>query len=244
MIINIGICDDSAEDMIVIKHEVEKILENIECDYSIKTFIGSHDLERRFSEAVSLDVLFLDIRMPGEDGIMLAEKIMKETNIINIIFVTNMEDMVFEAIRCRPFRFIRKELLKKELDESIYAVIDKISNETILCNFGTCSKKAKIQIRDVIYIESRAHYLHIHLHDETHIIRGKISDYQHKLKNHGFLRIHQGFLVNMREVYSITSRNITLDDGEMLPVSRKNIENIRKTYSDFSRRNIRNIDWQ
>ncbi len=244
MRIKIGICDDCMEDILKIKTSVKKVLESSSWEYEISVFSENQDIEDKFQEVIELDILFLDIRLPGENGIKIAEKILKETSIINIIFVTNMNDMVFEAIHCRPFRFIRKEFLEIELEESINAVLDKISDETILYNFGSCNKVLKIQIRDVVYIESKAHYLHIHLRDNMHVIRGKISDYQDKLRCHGFLRVHHGFLVNMREVYSISSKNITLDDGEMLPVSRKNINDIRKAYSEFYRRNTRNIDWQ
>ncbi len=54
-----------------------------------------------------MHILFLDIDMPGIDGMEIAKRLEQTERRVKVIFVTNHADMVFTAIHYRPFRFIR-----------------------------------------------------------------------------------------------------------------------------------------
>lgn len=238
----IGICDDNKRDIDVMAKEVESVLVPLACKYEIHLFESGIELMRHMDEVLTYDVLFLDIDMPEISGIQIAEKIMNSTQVLNIIFVTNHSDLVFDAIHCCPFRFIRKERMHEEMEEAIVAVLEKIRNETLLYDFNSAHGSLKVLIRDVLYLESRRHYIHIHTKDgQIHVIRGKISYYDEKLSDAGFVRIHVGYLVNIMYIYSISTRSVVLDNKEELPISRKNADKVKEKHADYVRRFIRGI---
>ncbi|MDD6328556.1 MAG: response regulator transcription factor [Lachnospiraceae bacterium] len=242
MKIQVGICDDNEYDLTLMESEVHRALRDVCKDYDIRLFKSGNVLMHDVESILTYDLLLLDIDMPGVDGIQIAETIMKRQHQVNVIFVTNRDDLVFEAIHYSPFRFIRKQHLHKELPEAITAAIAKISEETLLYRFGSGTDDFKIPICDVMYLESQKHYIAIHTKQgDITIIRGKISDYEDKLCNIGFIRIHVGYLVNIRFVYSITSQKIVLDNKEELPISRTKVDMVKQAHASFVRRFVRGI---
>lgn len=238
----IGICDDNKRDMDIIMGAVETAIIPLTSGYELHLFYSGNELVRHLEEVMEYDILFLDIDMPDISGIEIADRLTRSKALVNVIFVTNMVDLVFEAIRYSPFRFIRKSRIYEEMDEAVAAVLEKIRNETFLYEFGTGREMLKILIRDMLYLESQGHYIHIHTSDEkVHNIRGKISSYDEKLRGLGFVRIHVGYLVNIRCIYSISLKGVVLDNGETLPISRRNADKIKGQHANYVRRFVRGI---
>ena len=228
------LCDDNDIDRKIERQIIEKTLKIFMRNYEICEYSNGNELMHNFDYVLESDVAVLDIDMPNINGIDIANQMIEKNHLINIIFVTNRSDLVFEAIRCRPFRFVRKELMDKELEEAIASVMSKIKDEILLYEFASGYDTIKIRIKDILYLESKSHYLHIHTNDEVKVIRGKISDYETKLADYGFLRAHIGYIVNIRSIYSITSKEITLDNGEKVHMlSRK----CKKEIEELNERN-------
>ena len=246
MKITIAICDDNREDGKMIQREVERIYRPLfdrnQSDYEIVMYETGNDLMKNLDAVLDNHILFLDIDMPGINGLEIAEAIEKKTHKVNLIFVTNRNDLVFEAIHFRPFRFLRKECLHEEIEEALLAVIAKMKEETVLCEFESGSEVVKIAVNEIVYLESSGHYVRVHTQDgNVCVVRNKISELERQLKLMGFVRIHIGYLVNIRNIYSISSKGVVLDNRLDLPVSRKNVEHVKRIPADYIRRYVRGL---
>lgn len=80
---------------------------------------------------VPYDIVLLDIQMGEVSGFMLAEELYKITGGENIIFVSSMENLVFESIHFRPFRFVRKSHLEEELTEAVESWIQQNTKRNV-----------------------------------------------------------------------------------------------------------------
>lgn len=241
MNLRIAICDDSKDDIKLEINVIKSCMHSVVKDFEIKEFGDSNDFMEHFNELIEYDVILLDIDMPDISGIEIANRFVKEGSLAKIIFITNRSDLVFDAIHCGPFRFVRKEKMHDELSEAMIAVCKKVKNELLLYEFCSGKDNIKIRVIDIIYIESKNHYIHIHTNNQVKVIRGKISDYEKKLEGFGFIRVHQGFLVNVRSIFTITSKGVTLDSGEQLPISRKRVDEIKEIHLNYVRRFVRGI---
>ena len=246
MKITIAICDDNREDGKMIQREVERIYRPLfdrnQSDYEIVMYETGNDLMKNLDAVLDNHILFLDIDMPGINGLEIAEAIEKKTHKVNLIFVTNRNDLVFEAIHFRPFRFLRKECLHEEIEEALLAVIAKMKEETVLCEFESGSEVVKIAVNEIVYLESSGHYVRVHTQDgNVCVVRNKISELERQLKLMGFVRIHIGYLVNIRNIYSISSKGVVLDNRLELPVSRKNVEHVKRIHAVYIRRYVRGL---
>lgn len=241
MDIKIAICDDNKDDLNRIQKNTEEIFAPIHEEgkfvFSICTYKNGNDLMRNFEEILNMHVLLLDIDMPGIDGMHIAKQIECRKHMVNIIFITNRNELVFDALHYRPFRFIRKERLLQELEEALLSVLEEIKQQTMYCEMEVGVNMVQICVSDVLYLESSGHYVIIHREDgRQEVLRAKISEFAKKLEKYGFLRVHVGYLVNVRNIYAINSKEIRLDNQEYVPVSRKYLEQVRRQHANYVRR--------
>ena len=224
------ICDDQAIDRAQIIDTLKNISTTLPTEFEISESHNQKELLTYFSQHTP-DAVLLDIDMPDESGITLANTLGMQYPLLPILFVTNHDNMVFEAVKYSLFRFIRKSHLQEELTEAIPALYEKVAKETVLFNIRNDSSTIRCRIVDIIYIESNRHYLDIYTTTEVYHVRGKLADYDKRLTEYGFVRVHMSYLVNVRYIYQISSNGVLLDNQNLLPVSRKRMDEIKLQYA-------------
>lgn len=107
--LNIAICDDSELDALEAKKVIRNTLNNLNKEAEIEHYLNAEDIQNKLLKRKEpLDLLILDIDMPGVSGLDLAEKLRTNNLKLLIIFLSNHEEFVFKAIEFQPFRYIRK----------------------------------------------------------------------------------------------------------------------------------------
>lgn len=185
------------------------------------------------------DVLFLDIDMPETSGIDVANQIRKYNDNIIIIFVTNMEQLVFETIKYSPFRFVRKQKINEDLKEALESLIKKVSRENIIYKFRSEGENVRIKLSDIIYFESFRHDVELHMiGGNTVSVPDTLESLQNKFEAAGFIRIHKSYLVNYKYILSFDKTSLILDDHSILPISRYRLNDSKQMYSHFVKENM------
>ena len=182
------------------------------------------------------DALFLDIDMPGLDGMELAERIREDNQYVKIVFVTNKDNLVYSTLKYVPFRFIRKTYLDDEISEAVDALHDSIaqSNSTVI--FNTKNGDICVQIGDIIYAEVMNHTITVYSTDGKLTIFKSMDELENELGKFGFLRPHKSFLVNHIHIASIKQNRIFTDTGLNLPLSRNRAKDVKLRLQQLSRK--------
>lgn len=222
----IAICDDSNIILEYMSEKIKDIFNEQKCSVVIEKFNNGKDLIKNLTNEF-FDVIFLDIDMPNLNGFDVARKIQSSAISINIIFISNLEGSVYESLKFRPFRFIRKS----HFDEEIYNVIEDLmktltnSDENIIISLS--NEKIRLYPNKIIYIECNDKILKIISNSEVIELRYRLKDIEINLEKYGFIRIHKGYLVNSKYIYRINKRGeIILESGERLPVSKRRIREV------------------
>ena len=180
------------------------------------------------SSDLAFDVLFLDIEMPRISGIELSKNHILEG--ANIVFVTSKESLVFEAYNTtNALGFIRKDNLQKDLA----VIMDKLNDSNVGNNVMVIKKEKniiKIPYKDILFIENQSNDIIIHTNHNNYTKRYKISDVERELADFNFIRCHIGFIVNLNHIDYIGEKDITLSNGEMIPLSRKRIKLVKEKF--------------
>jgi two-component system LytT family response regulator len=192
------------------------------------------------------DLVFLDIAMPGKNGLDLLLDIGDVD--FEIIFVTAHNDYMIQAFRFSAIDYLLKPvdeaLLKAAVDRAQKRIESKAGNkpvETFLHNvhekgdtqkMKLCIPSLKgfrvINIRDIIYCEASGNYTQFILADQPPLLVSKpIHEYDALLEDCNFLRVHKSFLVNLehiREYIRGEGGSILLVNGQEIEVSRRKKE--------------------
>lgn len=217
-IVKICICDDNK----VIHQEIKNFLipffSNSNFPMIIDCYSGE-EIINHYSTSQIYDIVFLDIEMAKINGIKAAEEIRKYAPETIIIFVSSHKNYVFDAFRCEALHFIVKPIRQEEFNDVFNRALHKyrLLNDRFPVSWK--HTRSNLRINDILYIEGYRRRLKVHTINEEYDHIGKISDAYEELKAHGFILIHQGFLVNMHYIQSFRSDEAVLLNGEKLMIS-------------------------
>lgn len=172
-----------------------------------------------------VQLIFLDIEMPEIDGISFLKSI---KNIPGVIFTTAYRDYAVDAFELDVIDFLLKPIsferflkaIDKFYQKNESPAIDQFEKSgTKTINVKADRKTYKIDVSEILYIESLKDYVKIVCENETIITHKTISYYEELLHNNGFVRIHRSFLVAKSKIQSFDAETIYLAQKE-LPISR------------------------
>lgn len=217
------IVDDEPMAREIIESHLKKIgtIEIIgKCKNAIEAFnsINNHEI----------DLIFLDINMPEISGLSFAKSINKK---IKIIFTTAYREYAIDGFDLQAVDYLLKPISFERLAQSINKYIDEntpvktenyefINEEKPNFIFVRSDRKmVKINLSDIIYIESLSDYLKINLSGKSVVTRETISNIEIKLPKYNFIRTHRSFIVSILHIESFTNEHIELKD-KSIPISR------------------------
>ena len=236
--IRIAIVDDEQIILNSIHKKIQNILNELNIKFEIQDFTSGKTALKEITKKV-FDIIFLDIDMPDISGMTIAKKIRMQEENLEIVFITNKDELVYDAIKVVPFRFIRKSRFDEEIQEALHEFIAKLNNKKIFYIFSTSNGEKTVQPTQIRYVEVSSHKLSIHMLNESFITSGNLKDIEEQFYTYGFIKVHQSFLVNFRFINYIKRNEVILDNGTALPLSRSRYEKTKFEYMRLSRE-----DWK
>ena len=231
---HIAVCDDEKNCL----DNMEQLLKSYPGISRTEYYQNLEDLSAALKSGITYDLILMDIEwnQSTENGIQFAAQYNLLSPQTQFIFVTAYNDKFSEKIfweKVNLCGFLVKPVRKEHLEKLLDKVREKIfSSEALILQHGGITEKiANSQIR---YIESKAHQLVIHTMSGEITIYEKLDVYEKKLHK-DFVRIHKSFLVNMQYIRRIEMKEVTMQDGTVLPVSKARYSASRDKYFRFMR---------
>lgn len=177
------------------------------------------------------DLVFLDIAMPGRNGLDLARQLRREDAPI-VVFLTAFGNCAIDAFETDAVDYILKPVasdrLSRTLDRVSKVLEDreqiKLSGElrSVLSKFHQDQEDKALQMKrflvldigdgvvrlaenDVTYIEAAGEYACVYSNDETHVVRKSLKTFEEELSSDRFLRIHRQTIVNLGRISRLVS---------------------------------------
>jgi DNA-binding LytR/AlgR family response regulator len=175
-----------------------------------------------------IDAVFLDIQMPGLDGIELASVLARFKHPPAVVFVTAHEKHAVEAFELDAVDYVLKPVREDRLRAAVrrveewHARGDADHDQTIPVERAGVTRL--VQRSDVAYVEAQGDYARLHTADGSHLVRLSLAALEERWADAGFLRIHRSVLValgRVEEVRTDGGRCTVVVGGTELPVSRR-----------------------
>lgn len=229
---NICICDDE----FYIHDEIKSFLEELavtKTQFSVTDVLSGEDLLNKCSSSDAFDIIFLDTEMTGINGIKTAEELRKKGIKSIIIFISAQEKYVFDVFKFEAFHFMVKPLREAEFDEVFLRAVRKYKAEHSVIALKWQNERYAIPIREITFVEGYQRHLMVHTETEVYKSTGKISDIFNELENHNFIRVHQGFIVNMAYIKRFDNNDIVLRNNTKVMISIRKRSEALKAYDIY-----------
>ena len=239
MMIKIAVADDEQDMLKLVCRRVEEEFSQIGFEFEIFPFNSGNALLDAFKSGNSFDILFLDIQLSDCTGMELAKNLRNDGHGFLLVFVTSFDNYVFEAFDYDAQGYLRKSELDERLGSTVQRLIKKYTDdhrETVLHNLDG---QLRIAINDIAFFESHGHTITMtNCRKNTFTFTGSLSRLEKEYANFGFFRVHSGYLVNLKHIYSVekSSAVIKLADNTLnIPISRSRIKALKLAYQQMIR---------
>jgi len=185
----------------------------------VKTFTNPKDA-LAFLKDNFVDLIFLDINMPGISGLQFVEKLQSKPY---IIFTTAYSEYAIDSYNFEAVDYLLKPI---EFDR-FYKAINKVKKQIQLNSLQQDSllskyifvkdgyKQIKISIEDILYVQSEGNYLNIVSNNEKVLVRMTFQSLMEKLPANLFFRVHLSYVVNFSHIQKIEDNHIFIQDTKI-----------------------------
>lgn len=219
------------EDEAVWREKIKSAVLKYCMDRDISAQITAYDSGRDFMENCDADLLFLDIKLAkGEDGFRIAEKMADSESPCRICFLTSHIEMARQGYRVNAFRYIDKKYLE-EIDEALDSFFKTRIQERIIYCKDTAGLRIKINLSELLLVETSGRKLrYLMLHGREHFCEGQISETAQNLSPFGFFHVQRSYIVNLKYIENVNSRQITLCNGLKITIGRTHGREFKKKF--------------
>ena len=238
MKMHIAICDDEVSMGQILEEKIKEIYP----DAAIVQYLSGDEL---LASGCSPDLLFLDIQMPGTDGMETARLIRQKNEDMILIFVTAVEEYVFEAFDVGAFHYLVKPFSDEKFKEVVTKAVhtakkhltSKENQKYIMIH--SAGSHIRVFLQDIIYAEVYNRKVIIHTRDTDIEYYGKLQELE-CMTGEDFFRTHRAYLVHFKYVEKYDANCVTMENGTAL-IAKKNYPEFVKQYLKYNRRKGKEI---
>ncbi len=176
-----------------------------------------------------VDLIFLDIEMPGLSGLEFLEQ---SPILPQVIFTTSKKEYAFEAFQHDVTHFLKKPISYSAFEVAISKALKNatpiaiaepvINQESVNEVFIKVSGKfVRLSFDEILYIENVGDYVKIVTPGKSHVIHGTIKAMATKLPENIFYRVHRSYIVNLTHIVDIEEGTLVIRE-KVIPISRAN----------------------
>ena len=202
---NAIICDDNAREREWCYKELLKNKGSFEDGLEVLEYESGNELLFKYPDLeIGIDIVFLDIMMPGSDGITVAKKLREMNYGGEIVFFTGTIDYAVNGYDYEALAYLIKEKTSSERFSEV------------------------INISAIKYFEVYKRLTTVYYGDSKFSFYSPLAKLSEELEGKNFVRIHRAYLVNADYISKKTMRDVTLRDGTVLPAGRNYIKKIKE----------------
>jgi len=219
MVVSIAICDDENTEREYLQQLVTYWAKSRNIRLKLQLYPSAEAFLFAYVET-PVDIVLLDIRMGAMNGINLAKHLRQKENRVQIVFITGLPDYIAEGYEVSALHFLIKPVSNKKLDDVLDRAIKLISREEPMILLPLKDGKQRMPISSIYFVEAFSHDLLMHTDQGNLFIKMSMNELE-KALGEGFFRCHRSYLANMRRVRKIVKNSLEMDNGSILPLSRK-----------------------
>jgi two-component system, LytTR family, response regulator LytT len=231
--LDVLVVDDEAPALADLARQLRSLPETAE----VLTAAGGKEALRTLSER-PFDAVFLDVRMPGIDGLELARVLRRFEAPPAVVFVSAYETGAVGAFELKALDYLMKPVSRRRLAEALSRVRESrgaaAARSGDVVPLPTLRGGTRLVPREsILFLQADGDYVRVICDDERFLMRGRVSDMARRWRPHGFVQVHRGYVANLRRAVEVRphlngTATLAFPDGREIPVARRKVAELRR----------------
>lgn len=230
--IHIAICDDEKDFVAHLTGLLNQYAAETGVEIKVTAYYDGMELIEKYD--TTIDLIFLDIQMRLVNGLRAAERVRQMDEKVGIIFLTTLTQYGLEGYKYQATNYIIKPIRYARLKEEMKQWLERHrQDDSPFIVVANDAGKFKVFLKSLQFIETFNRNLLLHTDQENIICYKKMKELETELVQHGFVRCHSGYLVNLFYVKRIEKLDIILTTGERVPISQPKRKEFMERLADY-----------
>jgi two-component system, LytTR family, response regulator LytT len=230
--LDVLVVDDEAPALADLAQQLRSLPETAD----VRTAAGGQQALRTLAER-PFDAVFLDVRMPGMDGLELARVLRRFETPPSVVFVSAFETGAVGAFELKALDYLMKPVSRRRLAEAMSRVLEaRVSAAPAddVVPLPTLRGGTRLVPREsILFLQADRDYVRVICDDERFLVRGRVSDMARRWRPYGFVQVHRGYVANLRRAVEVRPRlngtaMLAFPDGREIPVARRKVAELRR----------------
>lgn len=222
----IGICDSDPDIIEELRNIIAESIQTV-TDWQIRIYKNGEEVISSIKQGIfDCTLLFTDIFTDTNSGIIAARYIQEHEVDTDLIFVTSAKDYVFECYHYNTFAYLLKPLSRTDVKSELMRYLSEYHSTPKCLNIPIKGTTHRIPVNTILYLESDLRKVIVHTRYKDYDYYSKLGELEEMLREDGFIRCHQSYLVASDKITSYNVNELYIDDIK-IPVSRKYQHDIR-----------------
>jgi two-component system, LytTR family, response regulator len=185
------------------------------------------------------DAIFLDVRMPGLDGVELGRVLRRFAAPPQLVFVSAYDSAAVDAFELKALDYLRKPVSRHRLEEALERVVTAVANGSasdarppggeseVVAVANVRSGSTRLIARSsILYVQSHGDFVRIVNEEGRYLLRSTLSELERRWEPFGFVRVHRQYLANLGKAVELRPQfggtaELAFGDGQTIPVARR-----------------------
>lgn len=184
----------------------------------------------QFLNQQSVDLLFLDVEMPGATGFELLDRLAYSPK---VILTTSKTEYAYDAFQYNVSDFLKKPFTYQRFLEAVQKVTAPTTENNVSSTatdhifIKTDGKLIRLNNCDILFIESMGDYVKFVSQDKKYITHNTIKNLEEKVNKQCFLKTHRSYIINVDKIDDIRE-NLLFIKGNEIPISKAHRSEVLK----------------
>ena len=228
----VAICDDDKQ----ICSKLIAIVKEYFADIGRPVWVAEFTSGLKLLKAnIRFDVIFLDIDMPGLNGIETAKKLRNCDVNSKIVYVTNYSKYASCAYKVHAFDYVEKPVRENRIFNVLKEVIHYLDNSIEKQKFAFTTEKGvlTLELDDIYYFEYMSRRVLINTSQGEYIATYSLKELYEKFNKYNFESPHKSFIINMLHIKRIKGFDILMENGGTITLAQKRAVGFKAKFNDF-----------
>ena len=225
----IAVCDDDCRD----RKRVEDALGECCPNESAEKFADGKSMLAAAKRMPPFDIVFLDIYMPGENGMEIAAALKEISPETGIVFVTTSREHAVDAFSLYATHYLVKPVTAEGVGEALKRLREMRFRNSDSVTLTVGRERHTVFLDQICILESDNHTVNVSLSDGRRLMVRMPFGELERMMNKKFLRINRGIMVNMDYIARMGADTCVMQNGIRLPITIRQSAAIRASYDDY-----------